>query len=682
MSGEIEEIVKYMGERSKGGKERGGTNNAEQLETEKGRVKISMAVGAGSRRRENLRIINSCRTAQELDEKMSLLRIWRVEIKHHQEEDRVRGDGFCGYAAMTNIIRGVERKLDMGKRQDRLEVGMAIREMINKTQGSVRKGWRNFKHHDLNPKERAEGAYGELMREETHFLSHKGLGSEYWMWDRLIDGRCAELRYSRWDKSTRMTGGYELLESRFGSNNNRGQTLTQGEWREVFKEKMLMYRNKHYYIRSEDIMRDLEEAMEEIQKEWRIRVGVEGEGSNREAEEIHLVDLTPTGPCDTLLVAEAVISKDAVPRLLDMDEPDTRSRLRKVEYGLEIFEATSLELSIDVGKGSVIGSSIGGERMKEICIENNTGFIRVKNGVMERLIPKTNRPDVIHDEDIDHFYLNGVGIRKEEEKITKNNIIFWNCNGWNGDVTIDKASLLGEVAKDEEAELICVTDVRLDEFGGLKGKSSVCRALERITGKTWRGEYITRKEDKRIGGTYIFHTIDWTNVSIKAALKYGVITEINGTWQGKKYRVLSVYRPCYGNNEGSLRVTMDLEHKMKFEEKFWNKLNEASVEKCIIGGDFNMGKEQLDKKIIKEGMTVDRRDMPGNPDTFHRWDSKSMNMQCSIIDHVLIENGQRGGAKVSSTGLDLNDHSIMAFMGGPSPSLYDEMGGWLHERGG
>ena len=25
-----------------------------------------------------------------------------------------------------------------------------------------------------------------------------------------------------------------------------------------------------------------------------------------------------------------------------------------------------------------------------------------------------------------------------------------------------------------------------------------------------------------------------------------------------------------------------------------------------------MGKEQLDKKIIKEGMTVDRRDMPGN----------------------------------------------------------------------
>jgi hypothetical protein len=141
----------------------------------------------------------------------------------------VIGDGFCGYAAMTNIIRGVERKLDMRNRQDRLEVGMTIREMISKAQGNVRKGWKQIRHRDLNHKERAEGAYEELMKEESHFLSHKGLGAEYWMWDRIIDGRCAELRYSRWDKSTRMIGGYEMLESRFGSQKNRGQTLTIGE---------------------------------------------------------------------------------------------------------------------------------------------------------------------------------------------------------------------------------------------------------------------------------------------------------------------------------------------------------------------------------------------------------------------------------------------------------------------
>ena len=103
--------------------------------------------------------------------------------------------------------------------------------------------------------------------------------------------------------------------------------------------------------------------MEEIQRIWHGRLGMEGGGNNREMEEVQLIDLTPMGPCDTLLVAEAVISRDVVPRLLNMSEPDTRSKLRKVEYGLEIFESTNLELSISMGKGSVIGSSIGGERM-------------------------------------------------------------------------------------------------------------------------------------------------------------------------------------------------------------------------------------------------------------------------------------------------------------------------------
>ena len=76
-------------------------------------------------------------------------------------------------------------------------------------------------------------------------------------------------------------------------------------------------------------------------------------------------------------------------------------------------------------------------------------------------------------------------------------------------------------------------------------------------------------------------------------IKYGVMTEINGNWHGRKYRVVSVYRPCYGQSEGSLRITLDLELKAKFEEEFWNKLVNISNETCIIGGDFNMGRDQI-----------------------------------------------------------------------------------------
>ena len=202
-----------------------------------GRVRVTMALGSGSKRREHLRIINNCRTTQELNERTALMRIWRVEIKHEQVEDTVRGDGFCGYAAMTNIIRGVERKLDMRNRQDRLEVGITIREMISKASGSIRKKWRRINELARNHKERAEGAYEELMKEATHFLSHEGLISDFWMHDRLVDGRCEELRYSRWDKSTRMERGYELLESRFGSQRNRGQVLNSGNGKKYLKKR-------------------------------------------------------------------------------------------------------------------------------------------------------------------------------------------------------------------------------------------------------------------------------------------------------------------------------------------------------------------------------------------------------------------------------------------------------------
>ena len=154
-----------------------------------------------------------------------------------------------------------------------------------------------------------------------------------------------------------------------------------------------------------------------------------------------------------------------------------------------------------------------------------TDVVYDEEGVMERMVPKTTRPDVVYDEDTDHFYLNGVGKVDKKDITQKNNIIFWNCNGWRGDRTIDKATLLGGIAKDEDAEMMCITDVRLDNWEGLKGRASLCRTLEKATGKTWGGEYISRREDKRVGGAYILHTVDWTNVKITQKIKYGIITD-------------------------------------------------------------------------------------------------------------------------------------------------------------
>ena len=136
--------------------------------------------------------------------------------------------------------------------------------------------------------------------------------------------------------------------------------------------------------------------------------------------------------------------------------------------------------------------------MLGICRENNTGFVRIREGVMERLIPKSDRPDVIHDEDIDHFYLNGVGKKRAEEVTVRNSVVFWNCNGWRGDGTIDKADLLGGIARDENAEMICVTDIRLDNLDGMRMVKGICRRLGISTGKTLAGEHIARREEKKV----------------------------------------------------------------------------------------------------------------------------------------------------------------------------------------
>jgi hypothetical protein len=104
--------------------------------------------------------------------------------------------------------------------------------------------------------------------------------------------------------------------------------------------------------------------------------------------------------------------------------------------------------------------------MKTICEMNKNGFLLIRNGVMERIVGKTERPDVVLDEDEDHYYLNGVGVGREN--VTKHNpVLFWNCNGIkSGDN--NKVEMIVEAADRECAEMICMLDTRLDNLDGLR----------------------------------------------------------------------------------------------------------------------------------------------------------------------------------------------------------------------
>ncbi len=185
-----------------------------------------------------------------------------------------------------------------------------------------------------------------------------------------------------------------------------------------------------------------------------------------------------------------------------------------------------------------------------MCGVHGNGMSVIKKGVMERMVKKTEKADVILDEDLDHFYLNGVDIQENGKRVSKNAVAFWNCNGWGGELHTGKERTLAEMAATEGVDMICLTDTRLDNFIGLHVVAKTTNELKKHTGKTWHGRPISRRENGKSGGAVILYSSDWTGVRIVERVKYGVCTEIVGKWKGVKYTIIAAYRPCNNDNEG------------------------------------------------------------------------------------------------------------------------------------
>ena len=226
-------------------------------------------------------------------------------------------------------------------------------------------------------------------------------------------------------------------------------------------------------------------------------------------------------------------------------------------------------------------------------------------------------------------------------------------------IVCDSRRFFFSMAKVEDVEMICLLDSRLDDLDSLRSCEMTCRELGRTTGKTWTSRLISRKDTMRVGGAMILHTLDWTNVTIKEVIKYGTITRIKGKWNGTEYVVVPVYRPCYGQSEGSMRLALDIDFKGKFEEQFWAELKLASDGgNAIIGFDFNMGVSSMEKAIREHGMDVKLTPNPGQI-TFRRWDSVGERQQESAIDHILISRDINGGMSTVDSGIDAKDHAII-----------------------
>jgi hypothetical protein len=159
-----------------------------------------------------------------------------------------------------------------------------------------------------------------------------------------------------------------LRESKF---QQRSQVLSVGKWRVVLEEKMMMYKNKHYYVRVDGLLDMFDKAIGKIFARWCDKLGLNGDILGPGFEVMDLDDRTPIGPMDSLLVAEAVINNRTPPSIIDIEDPSARNDLRQVDYGLDTFDQVGLDMSLDMSKGTLMGTPIGLAQMKEIYDKNS-----------------------------------------------------------------------------------------------------------------------------------------------------------------------------------------------------------------------------------------------------------------------------------------------------------------------
>ena len=159
----------------------------------------------------------------------------------------------------------------------------------------------------------------------------------------ILDGRCEELKFFNWVKS-HWDGGYDMLqESKFSKRSDR---LTAGEWREIFSERMLMYRDKHYYTRKGDLNEDLELTFTKLIGRM---CGTRGMGMDNERIQTQIINLVDNIPekMDAILVAEAILAERNLPSILDLKVITTSSKLKKA---YSIIRGDEEETTLENGK--------------------------------------------------------------------------------------------------------------------------------------------------------------------------------------------------------------------------------------------------------------------------------------------------------------------------------------------
>ena len=563
------------------------------MNASEGRIIISMEMGK-KKLKERLTELNGSRNTNDLRDKLRSLKIWRVSFLEKKEEDEVPGNGWCGYVAMNQIINNDDYA---SKMDDDMEIGK-LRETVNQFfkvgHGGMVSKWKGKITSRMTTRETLLSV-GDTLSNWKGRLSSK-LERARWMNSKNLYGTCGKWKYSQWGEDKDDIRYCELRDSPM----SMGSVTNHAEWRWIMRNNMLIGRDNHYYVRRGSMESEYEVAF--------------GRALDQATNDISDV-LWPNGEPGEQDQDEG---NDGSNEAEDGDEVIIVGKQRRGK-SRQVKDLRNAEGSKLVGDNVKIPSPLGEQGFKDL---------------------NENGEKLEYDKDT---------IPTEKRKLGKLKIIFWNSNGWD----TDRCDKIAELAKEEDADVVCIQDSRMDPHREqhLKGYMNV---MEKVTGKKWRGRMVCRPGKRlgcMVGGSLLLTSHNCVDVRRVGILNYGVADKIDMKWMNEQVTIIPTYRPCRNKAVGSLRSAMGNESD-NFEERYWDSIGRClSGQRIIWGGDFNLCRNDLIKKIT--GMDMELLELEEDAYTYIA--EVGGEEKGRVIDHALVK-GCKAKSTVTENGSFVRDH--------------------------
>jgi hypothetical protein len=218
-----------------------------------GRVQVELKLSKKTGKKTRSRI-GRCKSDDDIRTILMEEKIWRVTFKEHQSrEDKVPGDGWCGYLSIDQVRRGEEvvGKID---KEGTAHLIDTIDELIKTGSGGVRQNWRNLKSRDLTTREVLYSVKDTLINWKNRLTS--SLEPNRWLNAKNIYGTCKLWGYSQWGTDSEDASRCEMRDCYF----TQGTTTNYEEWKWAMSRAMIVGARKHYYVRKGGLSDDFEEA--------------------------------------------------------------------------------------------------------------------------------------------------------------------------------------------------------------------------------------------------------------------------------------------------------------------------------------------------------------------------------------------------------------------------------------